>query len=417
MIAADGQLTLRCRTILPMSSAPISGGWIRIKRGKIFSIGRHNAPPSAIDLGDAIVLPGLINAHTHLEFSDLETPIDPSGGLVSWIEKLVNHRRQRSERDTHQTKVSSAIQKGLCESASVGVTTIGEISTGSPPEVYDARGPRVRVYHEGLGISSRTIHDTVNRLQKQLPSHRHTQGLHGLSPHAPYSVGSSLGRFMTALAQRQHLPVAMHIAESLDEVSLINNRSGTFRTLLETLGAWPKETPPTLLPPSEWVSLLAKTPRAMIVHGTFLPRDPDAMARLTRHRSRLAITICPRTTLALSGEYPPLASFLQAGLHVALGTDSRASNPDLSILSECRTLVDSGLASPLQTVLMATRNGAWALMLERQCGSLTCGRRADLTIVQPGSKYTDPFEALLDPSTSVIGTMRSGKWIHGSIDP
>ena len=399
-----------------MSSAPITGGWLCIKRGKIFSIGRHQAPSHAIDLGDVIILPGLINAHTHLEFSDYKKPIDPSGGLVSWIEKLVHHRRQRHEQDPDQTSVLLAIQKGLHESAQFGVTTIGEISTTPPSTMYDARGPRVRIYHEGLGLSSRTIHEASTRLHKQFPSHVQTHGLHGLSPHAPYSVTRTLGKIMTSVAHRHCLPLAMHIAESLDEVDLLTNRTGSFRTLLESLGAWPSDTPPMLLQQAEWISLLAKAPRAMIVHGTFLPRDRDAMARLTRHRNQLAITICPRTTLVLSGEYPPLVAFRDAGLQVALGTDSRASNPDLSILSECRALVDSGMVSPLQSVLMATRNGAWALMLDRHCGSLTCGRNADLTIVQPVSKYTDPFEAVLDPRTQIIGTMKSGRWIYGGIE-
>jgi cytosine/adenosine deaminase-related metal-dependent hydrolase len=402
-----------------MRGSPLDGGWVRIERGRIVAVGRRHPPGTVIDLGDALILPGLVNAHTHLEFSDCEAPLDPSGGLPSWIERVVQLRRSRppSPRGDANEPLH-AIARGLAESAAAGVTAVGEIATLVPASVYAAdatRGPRLRLFREGLGLSGEAIRRTTSRLTAESESGRGSACLGGLSPHAPYSVASSLGRWMIDAARRRRLPVAMHVAESPDEAPLLAGGTGCFRNLLESLGAWPADRPPHLLTAADWITTLARAPRGIVVHGTFLPDDSHAMARLARHRDRLAVAICPRTTLALSGRLPPLAAFRDAGLRVALGTDSRASNPDLSVLGECRTLVDGGLASPADALRMATRHGAWALMLDRRCGLLAPGRPADLTILRPTSPHTDPFSAVLDPTTQVTTTLRSGRVIHGVV--
>ena len=163
----------------------------------------------------------------------------------------------------------------------------------------------------------------------------------------------------------------MHLAESREEAELLATGGGPLRSMLENLGAWPTLTPPTLLSAADWITLVAKAPRGLIVHGTFLGDDRRgaALARLSRHRDRLCVVVCPRTTALLSGVLPPLSLFQSEGVRVAIGTDSRASNPDLSVLAECRRIVDAGLVSPIEALTMATRNGAWALMQEHRSGS------------------------------------------------
>lgn len=412
------RVTLRSRYLLPMQGPPLDGGWVRIERGRIVAVGRRPPSGTVVDLGDALILPGLVNAHTHLEFSDCETPLNPSGGLPSWIERVVHLRRSRPAPPADDgTEHEDAIRRGLAESAAAGVTTIGEIATLAPASVYAAagNGPRLRLFREGLGLSTEAIRRTTSRLTAESDSSHRPAGLGGLSPHAPYSVAAALGRWMIEAARRRHLPVAMHVAESPEEAAFLSGGAGRFRSLLESLGAWPAAQPPHLLPVADWISALARAPRGIVVHGTFLPDDAIAMARLAHHRDRLAVAICPRTTLALSGRLPPLAAFRDAGLRIAMGTDSRASNPDLSMLAECRTLVDGGLVSPAEALGMATRHGAWALMLEHRCGLIAPGRPADLMILRPTSPPTDPFSAVLDPTTQVTATLRSGRVIHGAV--
>jgi len=407
-------ITLRARHILPISGEAIEDGWLRIERGRMVAIGRRKPPGPVQDLGPAIVLPGLVNAHTHLEFSDLRAPLSGAGGLPAWIERIVALRRSRLDGQPEATRLQAAIDTGLCESALAGVTGIGEIATTLAPRAYRGNGgPRLRVYREAIGLSPAAIvraHSSLMRDCKQI-----SQGSvgAGISPHSPYSVAAALGTKLISTSRTLGLPIAMHLAESREEAEFLATGGGPLRSMLDNLGAWPAATLPTLLSAADWITLLAKAPRGMIIHGTFLGDDRRgaALARLSRHRDRLCVVVCPRTTALLSGVLPPLSLFQSEGVRVAIGTDSRASNPDLSVLAECRRIVDAGLVSPIEALTMATRNGAWALMQEHRCGILAPGRPADLAILMPTANHPDPYQAALDPTTSVIATLRNGKAI------
>ena len=413
MTAARPSLTLRARQIVTMAgdllrnARPIENGWLRIDRGRIAALGTGPPPGSAIDLGDAVILPGLVNPHTHLEFSGLAAPLDGSGGLPEWIGRVVTLRRGRRTADA-----ATAVRAGLAESAAAGVTLLGDIATSLPPPGSESLGPRVRVFRETLGVSAAASAASLAMLRRDLDRLVGSGIDAGVSPHAPYSVAAPLGRAALDIARRLRLPAAMHLAESPAEAELVASGSGPLRIALDRLGAWP-ERPPPLLPAADWISLLARGPRGLVVHGTFL--DDVALARLARHRDRLAVVVCPRTTRLLSGTLPPLERLRSAGMRVALGTDSRASNPDLSVLGECRALVDGGLASPAETLAMATVAGAWGLGCEHRAGILAAGRAADVVVLRPGSPTRDPYEAALDPAAAIVATLRSGRVIHGAL--
>jgi cytosine/adenosine deaminase-related metal-dependent hydrolase len=408
-------ITLRARHVLPIAGEPIDNGWVRIERGRIAGVGRGQPSGKVHDLGDTIILPGLVNTHTHLEFSDLDRPLPAGGGLPAWIERVVVMRRSRAASGTDEAaRLRAAVASGLEQSAAAGVTAIGEIATASHP-LACREGPLVRVFREALGLSPAATRAGRSALRRDLDRMNGEGTCIGISPHAPYSVAESLGREVVGEAVRRRLPVMMHLAESRDEAELLATGGGDFRTLLEQLGAWQPESPPRLLPLADWITLLAKAPRGVVVHGTFLPEDQTALSRLARHRDRLCVVVCPRTTLALSGRLPPVEAFRAAGIRVAIGTDSRASNPDLSVLAECRALVEGGVVSPREVLTMATRHGAWALGFERRCGILAPGRPADLAILRPSSRHADPSEAVLDPATQVAATLRRGRVIAGAL--
>ena len=416
---ARGDTTIRCRHLLPLHGPAIDGGWIRLRRGCIVAFGGGPPPTDSgvrtrIDAADAIVMPGLVNAHTHLEFSDVAAPLDAAGGLPAWIGRLVAVRRAGAA--AAGPRVATAIRAGLAESAAAGVTAVGEIATVVPAAGYPPGGPRLRVFREALGLSPAAREAAARGALADV----HRLAAHGvaagLSPHAPYSVAAPLGRALIAAATRLRLPVAMHVAESRAEAELLAAGTGPFRRLLEELGAWDPSVPPDLLPAAEWISRLARASRGVVVHGTHLDRDPAALARLARHRDRLCVVVCPRTTRALSGVLPPVAVFRDAGLRVAIGTDSRASTPDLSVLAECRELVAAGLVSPAEALAMATVHGSWALGFDRRAGRLTPGRRADLVILRPQAPHPDPHAAVLDPATRVVATLRGGRLIAGALE-
>ena len=402
-------VTITCRSILPLQGPPLERGWLRIGRGRIEGIGRRRPSGLVIDLGDAIILPGLVNAHTHLEFSDLTAPLPAGSNLTDWIEELVRLRRARLPGAAEETRLATALSAGLQESAAAGVTALGEIATAVPAQGYPPHGPRVRLYREGLGWKpTATFQGLVARDLNHL---RHALG--GLSPHAPYSVSAGLGGWLVRTAVAGHLPVAMHLAESRAEAEFVATGGGPFQDLLAGLGVWPVSPAPRLHSAADWISQLARAPRGSVVHGTFL--DETALSRLIRHRDRLCLVVCPRTTLRLAGALPALVQWRQAGIRLAVGTDSRASNPDLSILAECRTLVEAGMMSPAEALRTATRGGAWALLLEHRCGQLAVGRPADFIVLQAPPGHADPHVAALDPATRVVATVRGGRLIFGEL--
>ena len=402
-------VTLRARHVVTMTGRVLENGWLRLSAGRIVALGTGGAPGPTVDLGDAIVLPGLVNAHTHLEFSALAEPLDGTGGLPAWIDRVVTLRRARP---TGSADAGAAIRRGLAESSAAGVTMLGEIATGCHADVFTGAGPRVRVFREALGLTAAGCAAARAAVQRDTAWLAAAGVPAGISPHAPYSVAAGLGRGVLDIARRAGLPAAMHLAESPDEEEFVGEWSGPFRAVLEALGAWP-EGPPRLLPAADWISLLARGPRGLVVHGTYL--DDVALTRLSRHRDRLAVVVCPRTTQLLAGRLPPLARFRSAGIRVALGTDSRASSPDLSVLGECRALVDGGLASPAEVLAMATVDGAWALGFDRRAGRLAPGRAADLTVLRPSHPARDPHAAVLDPAAEVVATLRAGNILHGSL--
>ena len=333
--------------------------------------------------------------------------------------------------DAHE-KITAAINSGSRESAACGVVALGEIATNDI--AYNAIPGRIRlrVFREVLGLDPSTIKSLPPRVAS---SFRESQQLSragiavGLSPHAPYSTQWHIGQAAVAAAKKSLSsckriqrgaiclpPLAMHLAESKFEEEFLNEQTGPFQKLFHDLGIWPA-CPPKLASTADWVSLLAKSNRGLIIHGTYLVDNQQAMARLKRHRHTLALVICPRTTRALSGKLPPLAEFKNSGARVCLGTDGRGSNPDLSIRAEAACLIDSGLATPQEALLMITSNGAWALGFEHRTGSIATGRPADFVILKPSvspSTADKATAAIFDTSTAVASTFRGGRPIAGN---
>jgi cytosine/adenosine deaminase-related metal-dependent hydrolase len=371
---------------------------------------RREHGEALLDLPDAVVIPGLVNAHTHLEFSDVAVPLDTAGGLPGWISRLIPLRRSRDV-----DAAGAAIRRGLDESAVHGVTAVGEISTGLPAGGYPTDGPRLRIFREALGIGPAAAEGAGRAAIRDLHRLVAAGVAPGLSPHAPYSVTASLAGHILAAAHRLRVPLAMHVAESEAEAELLRTGRGAFRELFEQLGVWPTPPGPVLVPAADWITRLARGPRGIVVHGTYLDQDAEAVARLARHRNRLCVAICPRTTNAISGRLPPVRLLRDAGVRMAIGTDSRASTPDLSVLAECRVVVAAGLAAPQDALRMATVDGAWALGFEKVSGLLAAGRPADLAVLIPSTTRGDPFDAILDPATRVVATLRSGRVIAGSL--
>ena len=403
----------RCRWLFTGEGEPIADGVIEIEAGRITAI--HNRPGgNAVDLGNVAILPGLVNAHTHLEFSALAEPITPALPFTSWICKVIADRRARRG-NAPEAAESSAMTAGIVESQAAGVRTIGEIATSDvwehPADVLEAAdslressllaeradyppagGPRVVAFREIIGQMPERFEEQLAVARRHLEASPNPHVIRGLSPHAPYSVHFDLLRQLVDLSIAAHAPVAMHLAETEAELELLTHGTGEFRRMLEDFGLWREGLFAAGHRPLDFLNELSRSERALIVHGNYLSDDElDFVAGC----SHLTVVYCPRTHAYFGHREHPWLRLLARGANVALGTDSRASNPDLSLWSEVRFLqARFPRIEPRVLLELATRNGARALGLAETTGTLTPGKRADLAVIELPDRDGDPWSLL-----------------------
>jgi cytosine/adenosine deaminase-related metal-dependent hydrolase len=215
-------------------------------------------------------------------------------------------------------------------------------------------------------------------------------------------------RGLVALAAAEGAPLAFHLAESREEIELLRSGSGPLRQFLDSLAAWQ---PGALRPgtrPLDSLRLLAAAPRALVIHGNYL--DDEELAFLAERAARMTVVYCPRTHAWFDHPRYPLEKMLSAGVAVALGTDSRASAPDLSLLAELRTVAARHPAvQPAVVLQLGTSRAATALGWQEDMGSLEAGKLANLTVVGlPDRDAADPHQLLFDSDRPVVARYHHG---------
>jgi aminodeoxyfutalosine deaminase len=440
--------TLRARYVFPVTGDPAPDGFVCLEGERIVACGAGGtpAPRETRDLGNVAILPGLVNAHAHLDFSDLTEPLGHRGiHLVDWL-RLVRESRRRPPSDCHPTTL------GLDESLRNGVTAIADIVQPHQPPA--ASPVEVTALMELIAPTADRVAGTLELAKSYLQTAGRPGIRPGLSPHAPYSVHRDLLTAVVELSRRHEIPVAMHLAESPEELELLRHGRGPLRSLLEELGAWDATARPCPTRPLDYLRLLASAHRALIVHGSYL--DDEEIGFLGANAERMSVVYCPRTCAWFAGpaghtgagfadalgqtslsacgsaeskadkekeadrnvcpieariEGYPLERMLAAGATVALGTDGRGSSPDLSLLNEMRFVARRHPSVPLARIVrMATLDGARALGRETEFGSLTPGKRADLAVVAlPDRAAADPHELLFDPAATVVACYCHGR--------
>ncbi len=399
----------RARWVVPVDQPPIDGGIVTVAGGRIVAVGKNEAGASPRDLGDVALLPGLVNAHTHLEFSLLEKPLGQSRmAFPEWIGRVVQHRREQNkalfvETDGFQRFRRRAAAAGLAELKSSAVAAVGDVETaGWPRESFPVPGLNSTIFLELLGLEQdkqdgllSMAHSFVLDLQDA------SGGLRpGLSPHAPYTASPQLVQSVCQLSARERFPVAMHLAESREELELLASHQGPMVEILKSLDAWHAEAVPVGLRPRDYLQWLATAHRSLVIHGNYLAADEIAL--LGEHRDRMSIVYCPRTHAYFGHEAYPLEAMLAAGARVAVGTDSRASNPDLRHFEELRQIAQSHpTVSPESILRMGTLAGAEALGIAHEYGSISVGKRAALATVTLAGDLASPFDGIFASSTSV----------------
>jgi len=369
----------RARWIVPISRLPIEDGIVAVRDGEIVFAGERRAwHDSVLDLGDVAILPGLVNAHTHLEFSDVAEPFGQRGdAFAKWIPQVVAHRRARTE-----CGQAANLELGLCESLAHGIALLGEIATTAdwPQSIAVAKTAGV-IFHEFLGWDPQRFHELLSQARAFLAAGKHSAWPRGLSPHAPYTVHRELLAGLCNLAVQHNAPLAMHLAESPAEMEFLATGQGPLRAMLEAARVWQPEFWQEPLTPRQILEQLARAPRSLIIHGNQLQTsDWDFLAE---RRQRMSVVYCPRTRDFFFPEQDyPLEQMLERGVALAIGTDSRASNPDLSIWRELQYIAEHHQIAPDQILRLGTEQGARVLGYEATHGRLELGYSGALCVVR-----------------------------------
>jgi cytosine/adenosine deaminase-related metal-dependent hydrolase len=391
--------TLTARWVFPADRPPLPRGVVTIQGGKILAVEQAGPRAADIDLGNVAILPGLVNAHTHLDLSDARGKISPTPDFISWLRKVIEHRRAQRPWEARLNT-----QAGLNESLRHGVTLVGDISTdGASWDLLAHASVRAVVFREMLGLSCGRAEETLTETNDWLTQHAATPTcIPGTSPHAPYSAHASL--FFAA--SNTGAPVAVHLLETRDELTLLNLRAGPFVDFLRDLGVWD---PSGLAQDASHVlGLLNGLSPTLLVHANFLSSDTAIATNTT-------IVYCPRTHAAFGHPPHPFREFMKRGVRVVLGTDSLASNPDLDILAEARFVARRHPDLPGETLLrMITLDAAEALGWAEVAGSLTPGKSADLVVLPVTDRDDiDPHRWIFDSMLPVERVMFRGQWVSG----
>lgn len=369
--------------LFPVNGPPVRNGSVRFSDSRITEITPSNGRPI---WPTHALLPRPVNLHTHWELSDCRQPLAASSPLPDWIPAVLKHRAETPRPDGG----NEATVEGQAESVASHTSVVVDIAQANPPP--PAKTMRQFSFVECIGLSSERAVEAFGRAKRFLAADPD----HGLSPHAPYSVRPDLLVDVISLATEHGRPITMHLAESPAERVLLEQAVGPFRTMLEGFGLWDASLfgSRTI---NDVIDQLLNAPRAIIAHGNDL--RPDEWRRLSDNATT-TVAYCPRTHAFFNYERHPVAEMLADGVHVGLGTDSRASNPDLSVWNEVLFLRNARPdLSPQTLIEMATINGAKAVGLDHQYGAIAVDYDANLLVV-PLAKpdATDPYEALFGRS-------------------
>jgi cytosine/adenosine deaminase-related metal-dependent hydrolase len=411
-------LTLAARYVFPVDGPPVADGLVTIDRGRIARVGPAEGRVYDLDLGNVAILPGFVNAHTHLDLAPLGGPAPAPGGVedeIAWLRRVVDHRR-----GVPAESPGATVARNLATAVAAGTTMLADTSPAGLSWDAVAQAPvRGLVFAELIGLRRERGLETNQEAWEWIGSVRPEAQVAacsrpGLAPHAPYSTSGWL--YQRAASSR--LPLSTHLAEMPEELELLETRGGRLRTFLEDIGAWEDDWEPIGPRPSDYVRR-GELRRAdwLIAHGTYLDEADFWQLRpeSAPDGQRVAVAYCPRTHARFGHAPHPFRAMLERGAVVCLGTDSLASSPTLSILDEIRFLhrADPTLGGPL-LLTMATLFGAWALRAENVTGSLKPGKSADLAVVAlPDRDEADPHLLLLDSDRPVVATAFEGTFVTG----
>jgi aminodeoxyfutalosine deaminase len=387
------KLLLSAGTVLPVSSKPLRNASVLIAGGKIKEIGKSSllrkryGNINEIDLGQGILMPGFVNAHTHLELGWMKKRLRSFRGFTGWLEQIVREKRS----DVSNGEIIESVDEGIETLVGCGVTTVGEISSygGMDKPLLKGSGLRTVLFREILD-SNEDATDFSALEESPLFQER-------LFIHSPYSCGPGLLKKVLGSHKRNGVPLGMHLGESADEVKFVRGEENgiekkIFPIINKSLFKRPSADSP--------VSYLRKArlldaTRITLVHMVQVSEEEASELR----DMDAAIVLCPRSNLFLQVGAPHVEHYMDFE-RLGIGTDGLSSNYNLDFFEEMRfmhLLISgaSGAKAASRTVYAATLGGAKALYLESSTGSVEKGKEADMIFLDTRDEPGDPYLSVI----------------------
>ncbi len=397
-----------------MDGPPIENGAVVISGNRILDIGkfpeiseRHSGQELG-DLGEQALLPGLINAHCHLDYTCLRGKIPPQKSFANWIRAINAEKAKLSEQD-----YLASIADGFAEAKRFGTTTIANLTAF--PELIPQVNPPIRTWWFAELIDVRNPNRTSDLVELAIDAMKRARdsgGGIGLAPHALFTASANLYRRCEEIAQCENILLTTHLAEAREEMSMFHDASGPLYEFLKSIGRDMSDCGHET--PFAWFAKIAGAPAGRTLITEWIVAHLNELAEsdfelLEESTSKLHVVHSPRSHAYFGHSRFPFERLRSLGFNICLGTDSLASNEDLSLFAEMRAFQRSEPAfSPKEVLEMVTGNAALALGKPQALGRIHANRFADLIAI-PCSETADVFEEILEFDRPVDWMMVAGK--------
>lgn len=403
-------IRLSATWVLPITAPPLRNGAVLVdESGRIAVVGLDEAVPSPPGVPserfeDAVLVPGLVNAHTHLELTGLGGAV-VEGTFPEWIRRL---RQVKAERTP--AEFLAAAKQGVRDCWAAGVTTVADTGdSGAVIQALSELGGRGVCYHEVFGPHPGQVEESMAGLRSRVTELRPFTSERvrlGVSPHAPYTVSRALYREVAAWARQEGLPLAIHLAESREEASLLAHGEGPFAEM------WRRREIPVHTgrgrTPVEWVDELGVLGEdTLCIH---LVQASEGDLGIVAARGA-AVAHCPLSNRAHSHGTAPLPALRRHGIRTGVGTDSVVSVGALDLMAEARAAAAIARLDAQEALSLATLDAALAIGCGDSIGALGPGHWADM-VVFGASGAEDPFESVLASPPAAHMTMVEGRIVH-----